>query len=373
VMINLDEHMTEIALTFILAYGSFLFAEHLLSNAVPGFQFSGVIATVVAGLFVGNRGAEYAMSPQTEISIFNTWDTAAFLVNTLIFLLIGAKTPINQLISHGHLIVLAIGLVLLARALVVYPVVSLANRIVDVNVPIRDQHVLVWGGLHASIPIALVLGLPRTIADGTPFPFRDELQAMVFGVAAFSLIVQGLTMDRLLSRLGVVRQSKADELYEQLLGRIRMVDSALEATAELYENNQLPKNVYDDFRTEYDRERKDLQVAISTLLSDHPEIRNEELLIDERQVLKYEKNALMESMRTGIVSNDAGEPLLEEINLKLSKIDSGQSTVKDELEEGYEEFWRYRAREFGILPADRSEQDSPGDEPAGDGEHRGQE
>jgi len=48
VMINLDEHMTEIALTFILAYGSFLFAEHLLSNAVPGFQFSGVIATVVA-------------------------------------------------------------------------------------------------------------------------------------------------------------------------------------------------------------------------------------------------------------------------------------------------------------------------------------
>jgi len=334
---------------------------------VPGFRFSGVIATVVAGLLIGNRGAEYAMSPQTEISIFSTWDTAAFLVNTLIFLLIGAKTPIVQLITHGYLILLAIALVLLARALVVYPVVSLANRLVNVEVSIRDQHVMVWGGLHASIPIALVLGLPQTIADGTPFPFREELRAMVFGVAGFSLIVQGLTMDRLLTRLGIVQRSEAEELYEQLLGRIQMVDSALEATTELYENNRLPKEVYDDFRAEYNRERDDLKGAISTLLSEYPEIQREELLIGERQVLKYEKNALMESIRTGIVGNDAGEPLLEEINLKLSRVDNGESTVKDEPPEGYEEFWRNRAREFGILPADRLDGKEPDDEPAGDG------
>jgi len=189
---------------------------------------------------------------------------------------------------------------------------------------------------------------------------------MVFGVAGFSLIVQGLTMDRLLTRLGIVQRSEAEELYEQLLGRIQMVDSALEATTELYENNRLPKEVYDDFRAEYNRERDDLKGAISTLLSEYPEIQREELLIGERQVLKYEKNALMESIRTGIVGNDAGEPLLEEINLKLSRVDNGESTVKDESPEGYEEFWRDRAHEFGILPADRLDGKEPDDEPADD-------
>ena len=64
VMVDLDEHMTETVLTIIAAYGSFLLAEHYLG-------VSGMIATVVAGLFIGNRGAEHAMSPQTKISIFN--------------------------------------------------------------------------------------------------------------------------------------------------------------------------------------------------------------------------------------------------------------------------------------------------------------
>ena len=86
VMVDLDEHMTETVLTIIAACGSFLLAEHYL-------HVSGVIATVVAGLFIGNRGAEYAMSLRTKISIFNTLDTGAFIVNTFIFLAIGINTP----------------------------------------------------------------------------------------------------------------------------------------------------------------------------------------------------------------------------------------------------------------------------------------
>lgn len=351
IMVNLDEHMTEIVLTLILAYGSFLLAEHVLTRAVPGVHFSGVIATVVAGLFIGNRGVEYAMSPQTKISIFNTWDAAAFLVNTLIFLLIGAKTPIRQLLAHGRLILLAIVLVLLARALVVYPVVSVVNQVVDVDVSLQDQHILVWGGLHASIPIALVLGLPRLTVGGAPFPFREELRAMVFGVAAFSLLVQGLTMGWLLDRLNVIRRSEAEKLYELLVGRVQMVDKALNAAEELYEDNRLPEGVYEDFRAEYGREKEALQKTISELLSDRPEIRQEELLIGERQILKREKSAIMDAMRAGVVGDEVGEPLLKEVNLKLSRVDQGHSTVH-EIEEQYEEFWRQRAREFGLQCGD---------------------
>ncbi|MFB6149966.1 MAG: Na+/H+ antiporter [Halobacteriales archaeon] len=340
VMVNLDEHMTEIVLTIILAYGSFLVAEHYLG-------VSGVIATVVAGLFIGNRGAEYAMSPQTKISIFNTWETGAFIVNTFIFVAIGASTPIQQILAHGRLIVAAIVLVLGARALAVYPLTAIVNRLRSTDISRSYQHVMVWGGLHASIPIALVLGLPRTLPSGAAFPFRTELRAMVFGVAAFSLIVQGLSMERLLKELGIVTRSAAVELYELLVGRARAVDSALEAAEELRSAGQLSQSTYQDFTAEYDREKADLNDAIGALLHDHPEIRQQELLAGERQLLRQEKTALMDAIRSGVVSDDIGERLIEEIDLKLDRVRSGESTVQRD-EEGYEEFWRQRAREFGL-------------------------
>jgi len=336
VMVNLDEHMTEIVLTLILAYGSFLLAEHYL-------HVSGVIATVVAGLFIGNRGADYAMSPQTKVSIFNTWETAAFIVNTLIFLLIGAKTPVGQLIEHAGLIALAIGLTLLARAAVVYPLTTGLNYARERSVPANYQHVMLWGGLHASIPIALVLGLPPSI------PFREELRAMVFGVAAFSLVVQGLSMQTLLDRLGIVTQTEAEALYELLLGRARAVDAALSAAAELSDANRLPQSVSEDFEAEYGKEKEELGKAINHLLSENPEIRREELLVGERQVLTEEKSAIMDAMRTGTISDDTGERLLQEVDLKLDSVYSGESTVRDDPEtEGYEEFWRARVNEFGL-------------------------
>jgi CPA1 family monovalent cation:H+ antiporter len=352
VMANLDEHMTEIVLTLILAYGSFLVAEHYLG-------VSGVIATVVAGLFIGNQGAEYAMSPQTKISIFNTWETGAFIVNTFIFLMIGVKTPIDQLLTHVPLIAMAVVLVLVARAVVVYPITTLVNRVLAARVSRAYQHVMVWGGLHASIPIALVLGLPPAT------PFREELRAMVFGVAAFSLVVQGLSMGRLLDALGVVTRSEAEELYELLVGRARAVDRALDAADRLHAAGQLPEDVHEDFRAEYGREKADLNDAISALLAENPGIRREELLVGERRVLKEEKSAVMDAMRSGAISDDVGEHLLEEIDLKLDQVHAGESTVRDEREEGYEEFWRHRAREFG-LDGEFGSGDDPDAEPVDD-------
>jgi CPA1 family monovalent cation:H+ antiporter len=334
VMVNLDEHMTEIVLTLILTYGSFLLAEHYL-------HVSGVIATVVAGLFIGNRGVEYAMSPQTKLSIFNTLETAAFIVNTFIFVAIGATTPIRRLADFAVPIAVAIVLVILARAVVVYPLTAVANRLSNADVPFDYQHVMVWGGLHGSIPIALVLGLP------SGFEFGTQLRAMVFGVAAFSLVVQGLSMSRLLNRLGIVTRSADQQLYELLSGRERATDAALDAADRLHSRGDIPGDVYDDFTAEYEEERDDLREAISQLMRENPDLRREELLIGERRLLQREKSAIQDAVQNGVISGDVGDRLLEEVDLKLDRVDDGQSTV-DEREEAYEEFWRTQAAEFGL-------------------------
>ncbi|WP_424004690.1 cation:proton antiporter [Haloarcula salina] len=354
VMVSLDDQMTEIILTIILAYGAFLLAEHYAAD-VLGFHLSGVIATVVAGLFIGNRGAEYAMSPQTKIAVFNTWETAAFIVNTFIFLMIGVTTPIGDLLSNAALIGMAIPMVLLARSAVVYPLTALANRLSEPSVPRSYQHVMVWGGLHASIPIALVLGLPPST------PMRTELRAMVFGVAAFSLVVQGLTMSNVLDGLGIVTRSDAEQLYELLVGRARAVDAALDAADELHANGDIPQEVYDRFTTEYEREKDQLNEAIATLMRDNPELRQEQILAGERRLLRREKSALMDATRNGVISGDVGDELIEEIDIKLDRVQDGEQTVS-ESEESYEEFWRQRVEEFGLDLAEETDADTTGDE-----------
>jgi CPA1 family monovalent cation:H+ antiporter len=350
VMATLDEHMTEIVLTLILAYGSFLLAEHYL-------HVSGVIATVAAGLLIGNRGAEYAMSPRTKVSVFDTWDTAAFIVNTFIFLLIGAKTPVDQLLAHLPLIGAAAVLVLVVRAAIVYPIVAVVNRWLDRPISLSYRHVMVWGGLHASIPIALVLGLPAG------FPFREELRAMVFGVAAASLLVQGLSMARLVSALDVVTRTEAEELYELLTGRLRAVDAALAAVEEFDRQGNLSPSVAAEFRTEYERERADLEEAIAQLLSENPSIRHEEALMGERRVLTREKSTIMDAVRSGMLGDDVGQRLLDEVDLKIDQVEAGESTVRGDWtgEEAYREFWRTRAAEYGLESG--VEERQPSDEP----------
>ena len=340
VMYNLDEHMTEIVLTLVLAYGSFILAEHYL-------HVSGVIATVVAGLFIGNQGAEYAMSPRTKVSVFNTWETAAFIVNTFVFVAIGVRMPVDDLVRFAPLIAVGIVLTLVARAVIVYATTALVNLRLENDISLSYQHVMVWGGLHGSIPIALVLGLP---APGTTVPEafpRAQLTALVFGIAAFSLVVQGLSMGRLVDALGVVTRTDAEELYELLTGRARAVDQALEAAEGLNRRGDIPGDVHEDFESEYGREKDDLNRAISTLLANNPELRHERVIVGERQVLRQEKSAIIDAVRSGVIADDVGERLMEEVDLKLDLVRGGQSTVH-EYGEGYTEFWRQHADEFGL-------------------------
>jgi CPA1 family monovalent cation:H+ antiporter len=149
--------------------------------------------------------------------------------------------------------------------------------------------------------------------------------------------------------LDIVTRSEAEELYELLVGRARAVDAALESAERLHDAGDLSASVYEDFRAEYEREKGDLSEAIAQLLETNPELRREELLVGERRVLRREKSALMDAMRTGTVSDDVGRRLLEEVDLKLDRVEAGESTVTDRTHaEGYEEFWRSRAEEYGL-------------------------
>jgi CPA1 family monovalent cation:H+ antiporter len=184
-----DDHLVEITFTTVAAYGSFLLAEH--------FHFSGVLATLTAGLMLGNIGPVGAITDRGREAVQAFWEYAAFVANSLVFLLIGMREAHQNFVSGWPSIVVAILVVALARAIAIYPCCALYSRSA-LRVSIRHQHVLFWGGLRGALALALALALPLEM------PQRESIVTVSFAVVAFSVFVQGLTLSPLLRAFGEI-------------------------------------------------------------------------------------------------------------------------------------------------------------------------
>lgn len=193
------DRIVEGAVTAVAAYGAFLLAEY--------FGFSGVLATVSAGLFMGRVGingrrTRFSFSAHGQTMILELWDFAAFIANSLIFLLIGlatARVPFSTLGLKS--LAITIAFVLLGRGATVFPLAALFSRS-RWQLSMSDQYVLWWGGLRGALALALALSLPDNL------PRRDDIFIMTFAAVAFSVVAQGATMHILLRRLRLLPGGK---------------------------------------------------------------------------------------------------------------------------------------------------------------------
>jgi CPA1 family monovalent cation:H+ antiporter len=189
-----NDHLVEITLTTLAAYGSFLIAERL--------HASGVLASLTAGLIVGSIGSMGAISNSGRPHVLAAWEFFAFVANSFVFLLIGIQLvgmPISRL--GWETAAIAILLVLVGRAVAVFPLSNLF-RPTRLAVPFSFQSVLFWGGLRGALGLALALAVPPSV------PERAPIILSAFVVVAFSIFVQGLTMPWLVERLGLTRRTK---------------------------------------------------------------------------------------------------------------------------------------------------------------------
>jgi CPA1 family monovalent cation:H+ antiporter len=191
-----DDHLVELTFTTVAAYGSFLLAEQ--------FHFSGVFATITAGLIIGNWGPIGSLSNRGREAVRAFWEYAAFLANSLVFLLIGMHETSQNFAAVWLPSFVAVVFVVLGRAVAVYPLCLLFARS-DLRVTVRHQHAHFWGGLRGALALALALGLPVEL------PERAEIITVSFAVVGFSVFVQGLTMPALLRRIGEIAPAHKNE------------------------------------------------------------------------------------------------------------------------------------------------------------------
>ena len=180
------DYLVEMTFTTLAAYGSFFIAEH--------FHTSGVLAALTAGLVVGNFRSSSAITRAGRQALGPFWEFAAFIANSIIFLLIGAQEAEQHFKGIALTLSVAVAMVTLGRAVAVYPLCALFFKS-RFAVAYQHQHILFWGGLRGALALALALSLPYEM------PNHDAIVTVTFAVVAFSVFVQGLTMPLLLRKL----------------------------------------------------------------------------------------------------------------------------------------------------------------------------
>ena len=216
---------------------------HDLIGVPADLHFSGVLAVVTTGLYLG-RKSPYITSSGTRLQGFATWELVTFLLNGLIFILIGLQLgsivegldefTVGQLLLYAVLVSLT---VILVRILWVFPAtyvprwVSRRLREQDPAPPWRSVTIVAWTGMRGVISLAAALALPNQTVLGGQFSDRDLIIFLTFCVILATLVVQGLSLPSLIRALGLEDDRIGEK--EETHGRIQVAEAALDRLEEL--------------------------------------------------------------------------------------------------------------------------------------------
>jgi CPA1 family monovalent cation:H+ antiporter len=301
-----DLPLVEQSLTLVSAYGTYLITEELGG--------SGVIGVVTVGLILGNFGSRIGMNPRTRLIVSEFWDFLAFFVNSIVFLLIGDQINFSSLGQNLNLIAVAIGALLLTRAIAIYGLAAISNWLANAQIGWREQTVLWWGGLRGSVSIALALSVPVAL-DG-----RQDIIDTVFGVVLFTLLVQGLTTQFFLEKLNLIGDQPLRQQYSEVVARRvalnRVKDYLLEAAKS--------KDIDSEFAL-YQRELvqfqlESIQEQIDEMLNKYPQLQALDMEQLQEKMIDIEADTYAEFIRSGRL-NERLSPLLQGI---LTEADAKQ-------------------------------------------------
>jgi len=319
------DRLSAAALSVAVAYGGFVLANDVLG-------FSGVMATVAAGLVLSGLGPSRA-SEAVRDAWHELWESLGYIANGLLFLLIGLAIDPALIGANLGAIMLAIVVVLLARAVAVIPLVAALERFSGIpRFGFRNQAVLIWGGLRGGVALALALALPDEL------PQRDLFVALTGGVVLATLLLNATTIRSLVHRLKLDEPSRADQF---LAGGARLsgVQAARRRLAELGLEDPLVasalNNAEDAARAELERIE----------LTDE-----EELHVVTRRGLVVERETYQHLSDAGLLPPSATRVLLHEVDDKIGDVSLGRTSFELTQRRKPPRFDRWLEQLIGWLP-----------------------
>src|SRR5438309_4017277 len=252
---RINDPPVEITLSLAVPYAGYLPAEKLGA--------SGVLAVVAMGIYLGRKGS-LLFAPQTRLQAGAFWAMLVFLLNGFLFILVGmqfprilgtlSRIPISELIGEALLISATCIFVRLAW---IFPTAYLPRllsrrlRERDPSPPWQYPAILGWTGIRGALSLAAALAIPLTLPGGAPFPERDRIIFVTFGVILVTLVLQGLTLPALIRRLGIKDDGRAED--EENEARLRATEAGLDRLEALAAEEWAPPEVIEDLRRHYTR------------------------------------------------------------------------------------------------------------------------
>jgi CPA1 family monovalent cation:H+ antiporter len=263
----LGDATLQIGLTLLVPYASYVMAEEL--------HGSGVLAVLTTALFLAEYGSD-ADDVMTRLAGHTFWNIVDTLVTGVAFGLVGlelhnairtASGRWGELLWWAAVVVVV---VVLARLLWLLPATWLTKRLharrdYDEDIPVswRETVVMWWSGMRGVASVALVLAIPLETDAGAPFPSRDEIIFIAFGVIMATLVLQGLTLPWLVRRLGVKADTDQEKEFAKALA-IRAAKAAKQRLREIEDNEELPEELSEQML----RRAYDIGVRISPELAE---------------------------------------------------------------------------------------------------------
>jgi Na+/H+ antiporter len=309
---RVDNPPVEVTISLMTGYFAFIPA-----TAVSA---SGVIAVVTAGVYLGWRTPELT-SVATRLQGEALWNIVAFVLNALVFVLVGLQLSsiLDRLNgpSAGQLTwwaVLVTGTVILTRV-VWLPIFAWRNR----HKPFTHTFLISWAGMRGAVSLAAALALPLVTNAGTPFPHRDLIIFLTFCVILGTLVLQGLTLPAVIRLLGIERDTS--EEAEDAKARIRAAEAALARLEELEGEDWVRGDTAERMRGLYNFRVTRFSSRFDDGADGAIEEQSQAYQRLRRELLDAERDAITQLGRSGVVSGDVVNRVRRDLDLEDARLD----------------------------------------------------
>jgi Na+/H+ antiporter len=321
---RIDDTPTEVTISLFTGYAAYLPAEQL--------HVSGVLAAVTAGIVLGLQAPRISTA-QMRLQGYATWDLVVFLINSVLFVMVGLQLPHVLDGIEGRSTATLIGYGLLFAALVtairfawlftvVYLIRALDRRESQRarRVPWQLRAVGAWSGMRGAVSLAAALALPLETDAGRPFPERDLIVFIAFCVVLVTIVVQGLTLPRLIRALGV-REDGSEEEREELRARLAAAKAALDRLDRLEEEGWMRADTLERMRAMYSYRTRRFAARAGKVEDDGYEDRSQAYQRAVRSVLDAQRATLVQMRRDGTISNAVMHRVERELDLEDSRLE----------------------------------------------------
>ena len=317
---SLDNPPVEVTIGLITGYLAFIPASAV--------EASGVIAVVTAGIYLGWRTPELT-SVQTRLQGGAVWEIFTFVINALLFALIGLQLPtiLDALTGFsartlvGYAVLIA-GTVVVVR-LIFVPVFVLLPKVMAGRYGLRESFLrglgVAWSGMRGAVSLAAALAIPLTTDAGAHFPHRELIIFLTFCVILGTLVVQGLTLPLVIRAIGIESDGLEDK--EEAKARIRAADAAIARLEELTAEDWVRDDTAERLRGLYGFRRDRFASRFDEESDGAIEERSQNYQRLRRELLEAERGAIVDLRRSGVISSDVERRLHRDLDLEDARLD----------------------------------------------------